>query len=212
MRCLFAGLILLGFAGGTYAQDERSTEIQTIFKASERKVSHGGYAGISVGYTQIDGLGVMTVGARAGWIIDHHVTIGLAGKCLASSVYLDRYWSGNEGYYLVGGYGGLLIEPIIWPKFPVHVSFPVVIGAGGLALNDRTWRNYKWDYDFYDVYDYDYFFVFEPGVEIELNLVRFVRLAIGASYLMTSDVHMQNVPKDMMNGFNGTVTFKFGVF
>jgi hypothetical protein len=49
-------------------------------------------------------------------------------------------------------------------------------------------------------------------VEIELNVVEFFRIAFGASYRLTSNMHMQYVPKDMMNGFNAEVTFKFGKF
>jgi hypothetical protein len=215
-RILLVGLMTLGIMAISYGQEEKSGEMQTIFGNNDNKISHGGYAAISVGYTQIDGEDVMTLGARAGWLIDHHVTIGLAGKALMNTVYLDGYWPAdegyNDGYYLVGGYGGLFVEPIIAPNFPVHISLPILIGGGGLALDDQTWHDYQWENTDYAPYDYDAFFVLEPGVEIELNVVRFFRVAFGASYRYTSDMHMAYVPKDLMNGFNGSVTFKFGKF
>jgi hypothetical protein len=211
-RILLVGLMTLGIMAISYGQEEKSDEMQTIFGNSDHKISHGGYAAISVGYTQIDGEDVMTLGAHAGWLIDHHVTIGLAGNALMNSVYLDGYWPDKGGYYLVGGYGGFFVEPVIAPNFPVHISLPILIGGGGLTLNDQTWHDYQWENNEFTPYDYDAFFVIEPEVEIELNVVKFFRVAFGASYRYTSDIHMAKVPKDLMNGFNGSVTFKFGKF
>lgn len=205
----------IGFMAFTYGQEGKGDEMQTIFGNTDHKISHGGYAAFSVGYTQIDGEDAMTLGGRAAWVIDHHVAIGLAGKALMNSVYIDGYWdkvNPGQGYYLVGGYGGFFVEPIIAPNFPVHISVPILIGAGGLALDDYTWHDYQWENNDYTPYDYDTFFVIEPGVEIELNVVKFFRVAFGASYRYTSDMHMDYVPKNLMNGFNGSVTFKFGKF
>jgi hypothetical protein len=133
-----------------------------------------------------------------------------------NSIYIDGYWPDNlgynDGYYLVGGYGGFFVEPIIAPNFPVHVSFPIMIGGGGLAMNENTWHDYDWEYDYYEPFDWDSYFVIEPGIEIELNVVKFFRIGFGVSYRYTSDLHMQYVPKDMMNGFNADVSFKFGKF
>jgi hypothetical protein len=202
------GLIILGYG------QEGTTEMQTLFGDRDNKIDHGGYGAFSIGYTQIDNQDVMTLGGRAGWVIDHHITVGLAGKAFVNSVFIDGYWNeiGEDGFYLVGGYGGFFIEPIIAPNFPIHASFPILIGGGGLALNDHTWHDYDYEYDYYEPFDWDSYFVFEPGVEVELNVVKFFRVAFGASYRLTSNMHMAYVPKDMMNGFNGNVTFKFGWF
>lgn len=212
-KLLLAAIMAIGFMAFTFGQERTTEDIQTIFGNDDNKISHGGYGAFSVGYTQIDGQDVMTLGGRAGWVIDHHVTLGLAGTAFMNSIYIDGYWDNpEEGYYLVGGYGGFFIEPIIAPNFPVHVSFPVMIGGGGIALNDYTWHDYDWEDEYYEPYEWDSYFIVEPGVEIELNVVRFFRVAFGASYRYTSNMHIANVPKDMMNGFSGNVTFKLGVF
>lgn len=211
-RILAAVIFLAGLSATSYGQERSTGEMQTLFRNPDKKISHGGYGAFSIGYTQIGGNDVMTIGGRAGWLIDHHVTLGFAGTGLVSSIYLDKYWPGNEGYYLVGGYGGFFVEPIIAPNFPVHLSLPILFGGGGVALNDHTWYDYNWDNDYYEPYAYDAFFIFEPGVEIELNVVKFFRVAFGASYRLTSGMHMPEVPRDLMNGFSGNVTMKFGVF
>ncbi|HNQ83983.1 MAG TPA: hypothetical protein PKM34_10095, partial [Bacteroidales bacterium] len=69
-----------------------------------------------------------------------------------------------------------------------------------------------YNYDYYGYYNWDSFFVVEPGVEIELNVIKFFRIGVGASYRITTNLSMDGLPKDMLNGFNAAVTFKFGKF
>jgi hypothetical protein len=213
-RIILTAIMTIGFLAISSGQEEKNAELQTIFGNGNHKISHGGYAGLTVGYTQIDGENVMTLGGRAGWLIDHHVTIGLAGNAFLSSIFIEGDFPNAEenGLYLSGGYGGLFVEPILAPNFPVHVSFPILIGGGGIVLNDHTYHDYDWEYDYYEPYNWDYYFVFEPGLEIELNVVKFFRVAFGASYRLTSNLHIDEVQKDLLNGFNAGVTFKFGKF
>jgi hypothetical protein len=211
-RVLLIALMISGVYSLSMAQSSDKEEMKTIFGNPDHKISNGGYAAFTVGYTQIGGQDVVTLGGRAGWLIDHHVTLGIKGTALTNSIYLSDYWPDDQGYYLVGGYGGFFIEPIIAPNFPIHVSFPIMIGGGGVALNYDTWHDQDWEYDSYEPYDWDSFFALEPGIEIELNLVRCMRLAFGASYLYTTDMHMAYVPKDLMRNFSGTMTLKIGVF
>jgi hypothetical protein len=215
-RIFLAAIMAIGIMSFTFGQERTTGEFQTLFGNPNKKISHGGYGAISIGYTQIDNKDVMTLGGRAGWLIDHHITLGFMGTAFVNSIYVDGYWPTEDGfydgYYLVGGYGGFFIEPIIAPNFPIHASFPILIGGGGLALNDYTWHDYDWEYDYYEPFDWDSYFIFEPGVEIELNVVKFFRVAFGASYRLTSSLHMAYVPKDMLNGFNANVSLKFGKF
>jgi hypothetical protein len=208
----------------TYSQDKpQKGEYQTIFGNKEGKVSHGGYAAITTSYSQVAGKDIFGIGGRAGWLIDHHVTIGIMGQGFVNSIYVDTYDFPTypdedpiDGLYLVGGYGGLFVEPIIAPNFPVHVAFPILIGGGAAAWNYYTWYDYGWKdgyyYDHYDPYDYDGFFVLQPGVEIELNLAKFMRASVGASYRYVADLQLDGTPKDALNGFTGNFSLKFGKF
>jgi hypothetical protein len=100
------------------------------------------------------------------------------------------------------------------PKFPVHVSFPILIGAGGVAVV-RDNNDDDWDDDFESEAS-DAFMVIEPGVEVELNITHFFKFCIGAHYRYTSDVDIDegdyNIPTDILHGFSGGVSFKFGKF
>ena len=211
-KFFFTALLVFLFGSLIQAQDTTDNKMQTLFKPSGNKIDHGGYGAFTLGYTSISGNSVLLVGGRAGWLIDHHVTLGLGGYGMTSSIYVDKVWN-DQGYYLVGGYGGFFIEPIIAPNFPVHVSFPILIGAGGIAYNEYQWSDYpNHDNIYYEPFDADAFFVLEPGVEIELNVVKFFRIAFGCTYRYTDDINMINTPKNLMRGFNGNVTFKFGKF
>lgn len=203
----------------TFAQEE---EMRTVFGSSDNKVDHGGYGAFSMGYTQIEDKDALILGGRAGWLIDHHFTIGLAGYGFFNDI------DGNSSYdlstyTLAGGYGGLFLEPIIAPKFPVHIAIPILIGAGGAtAFNDDYWNIYESTY----YYDGSAFFVFEPGVELELNLVKFFRIGLGVSYRHTSNLDLNysyyddrfhkyvstRIDSDALKGMNYMVTLKFGWF
>lgn len=191
----------------SFSQNENENEINTIFK---KPASNGGYGGISFGYTKINNEDTFISGIRGGWVIDHGLVLGLAGYGFGNGM---NNMSGNTGEGgLAGGFGGLLIEPIIWPKSPAHVSFPVLIGAGGI-----TWIE---DYNYWEPYDNNVaaYFVFVPGAELELNIVNFFRIAIGVNYRFTPDIALYNrngnlvVSPDVMRGFSANLILKFGKF
>jgi hypothetical protein len=162
------------------------------------------------------------------WIINHGIGIGIGGYGFANDLQFDQNSNNSNlsDYALAGGYGGLTIEPILWAKQPVHVSFPILIGAGGVAaISDYYWST-SHSHDDYNYYaeDAEAFFVVEPGVEIELNMVKFFRIAIGGYYRFTSNVSLFNeyfddngswVSEELnpeLSGFSVGMTLKFGKF
>ncbi|MDX9932700.1 MAG: hypothetical protein RB294_08960, partial [Bacteroidales bacterium] len=109
-----------------------------------------------------------------------------------------------------GGYAGLLLQPVIFPKFPVHISFPVLLGAGG-AASVSTYYNEPWD-AYWEMQDETFYFIVEPAAEVELNLIRWIRLSAGVSYRLTSPVNLQGYSNDVLRGLSGNVTLSFGKF
>jgi len=203
--------ILLG-AGTSSAQDEKNPakkddNIKTLF--GNKSLSHGGYASLSVGYSEVNDKNAYNTGFRGAWIIGHTFAIGIGACGFSNDLNIDNVPGAHE-YGLRGGYGGLLMEPILLPKFPVHLSFPILLGAGGVEYVN-SYYNDNFDRFTY-VEDSDAFFVAEPGVELEMNLLKFVRLAIGASYRFTKDVNIENEKHDVLNGYNFGLALKFGKF
>ena len=221
-RIILLIALALTFLAGT-AQDE-DAEFKTIFNKGAGHISHGGYGAITFGYTQMNNKDVYMFGIKGGWLIDHNITIGMMGYGFTDEF---NYESDKNilKRNISGGYGGLLIEPIIAPHYPIHVTFPIMIGAGGVAYYERYDNGEKskwydcdndWDDDDCDDYareiDSDAFFIVEPGIEVELNIVKFMRLGIGGSYRWTSNVSMIDHNKDFLHGFSGNMSLKFGKF
>lgn len=205
----FIALFLFVSAG--FGQ-ENQNEYRTVFKSEAgKKIEHGGYGAFGFGYSTINDQSALLFNLKGAWVINHRMALGLAGTGFINN--LEKTVETND-YYLVGGYGGFYFEPIIAHNKPVHVSFPILIGAGGIS----TISSSGWSGDYYKNYDYDVFFVFEPGVELEVNVVNFMRTALGGSYRLTNGVIL-NYPKsdleiaqNALDGFNVYLNFKFGKF
>jgi hypothetical protein len=211
-------IVFISLLAGTFsafaqkdAEDSRygkSGEMQTLFNKDN---ALGGYGAISMRYTQIDDRDAFEFGARGGVVMGHVIALGIAG----SGFFNDVHYNSVTGTHisLAGGYGGFFFEPIIMPNFPVHVSFPILIGAGGVGV--MTGQNDNWNNNFKSQAS-DAFMIIEPGMELELNITRFFRFCIGGYYRYTTDVVIEDpvydVPKGILRGFSGGVTFKFGRF
>lgn len=194
-------------------------EMRTLL-GNDHKLEHGGWGAPTLAYTKILDQDAMLVGLRGGWIIDHRLTIGLAGYGLVTEVNnaaYDEYLveqgrPGERKSRFQTGYGGLLIEPVIAYSSPIHISLPIIIGAGGYG--------YTTSYDIQDLEDipYPYFedahsyFVLEPGIDLEFNVIPLLRLGLGASYRYTSDLEMAATPADGLHGWNASMSIKIGAF
>ena len=57
-----------------------------------------------------------------------------------------------------------------------------------------------------------------PGIEVELNVVKFFRLSAGLNYTHTSEIILNDllgepiIPGNALNGFTFGLSFKFGKF
>jgi len=205
-------LAALLITSSSYAQKNQNEYTSIFNKKKDQRTEHGGYGAISFGYTNIDGKNALQTSVRAAWVIDHNIALGFAGYGFINN--LEKSTNVND-YYLGGSYGGFFFEPIALPNSPIHVSFPILIGAGGITSIPQNY----WDYNYQNYpYDYDVFFVFEPGVELELNMVKFFRIGLGASYRFTNGVLLNNsledapVPQNILDGYNLYVNLKFGKF
>lgn len=192
-----------------FGQEEQTSpnEMQTIFGKVE---SHGGYGGLSFGYTNLDKRDVAVFNARGAWLINHNFGIGFSGTGFVSTYRYDNALASDA--FISGGYGGLMFEYILKPMSPVHLSFPVVIGAGGVAYMKKPLEMNDYNDHQYNPEDADPFAFIKPGIEVELNMMRYFRCSIGAYYMQTSNVNLINTSSGLLNGFSGMINFKFGKF
>jgi hypothetical protein len=188
---------------------QQNVEIQTLFSAGR---GNGFYIGFHSGFSQINDYDAWDAGGRIAWIANHGLAIGFAGTGFATQPYRDAL-TDNLKHNYVGGYGGFLIEPIVMPRSAVHLSFPVIIGAGGIAYSSFTEYNHQWNQqNEYYTDDVKAFFIVEPGIEAEINAVKWIRLAIGASYRFTQRVDLEGSKENPLDGFRLGFAVKFGKF
>ncbi len=223
-RTVFLFLVVI-FGITANAQDDNSVqrnEYRTLFGGN--RITSGGYGGLSINYSQLDGRDALLIGIRGAWVINHGVGIGIAGYGITNDIKTEVTSDGTQ-FQLAGGYGGLMIEPIIGAKSAIHLAIPVLIGAGGIAYINTPWAPGGPNYENAYTVDSDAFFVFEPGLEIELSMVKFFRIALGVHYRYTSNVSLSYYTWDETNnnydlitdtpdlkGFSYGITLKFGSF
>lgn len=198
-------------------EENNDDEIVTLVSNSNHI---GGYGAFSMRYFGIDNRDGIMLGGRGGIIIGHGISFGLTGTGFLTQPVYDPIV--GDDAMIVGGYGGIYIEPILLPRFPVHIALPLTIGGGGIGYNVTRYDDNHWDN-----WDEDYtngrgFLLIEPGIEVEFNVMRHFRLAVGASYKFTSNIELRYnnsgsyntriIAPDALNGLTAGVTFKFGVF
>jgi hypothetical protein len=207
---LFSGFFVFAQVSDPNKENKRQDEIKTIFPQG-RRGSVGGYGELSLLYSAIDQRDALTFGARGAVLLGHGLALGICGSGFINDP--KAYSEFSERVSITGGYGGFFFEPILLPRFPVHIAIPVTVGVGGVSVA----RIYEYnDYDDYYPEESDAYLVVEPGIELELNITRFCRFSIGGYYRYTTDVEMAidgvTLPGNLLQGFSGGVNFKFGKF
>jgi hypothetical protein len=111
--------------------------------------------------------------------------------------------------YLHGQWFGLKAEYSLKPEGIVHLNFPLEIGAGEIEfdLKDSYENN-----QFIIPPGEDWFAYLEPGVAVEINLQKYIKLNLSAGYRFVSDVIFRNITEKDLNGFTFATGLKIGLF
>jgi hypothetical protein len=176
-----------------------------------RNSHHGGFGALSFRASEFNNKDIILAGIRAGWIINRAIAIGFEGHGVIPTAEYENI-DPNLGLRsrLVGGYGGLFLEPIILSNKLVHLTFPVAGGAGWLGYI-VDWEQNR-HYYFHDLIDDDVFWYIEPGAAIELNVARNFRINMGATYRFTENLELISTSSSAFEAWNYFLTLKFGRF
>lgn len=200
-------------------------ETETIYsnRASDRPMNmliksdkgFGGHLSLNVKGSEVyDEMSVL-VGGELVFTLNHALNVGVAGYGMPSRV----EYNDPENFYLGTpsvemAYGGFFVEPVFFDQQVVHFTVPVLIGAGWSALSDsRYYNNPEYDDPFRIIEETGYF-VFEPGINMEVNLARNVKFTLGGSYRMISGVDFQDakVTDSDLSGFAFSGGIRVGWF
>jgi opacity protein-like surface antigen len=198
-------IILMG--APSFSQESDKDEFKTLFGDYNPR---GFYGAFTIGYSEINEQQAVVFGGRFEWIISHSIGLGFGGNGFINEYHYDPIL--NQDVFITGGYGGFYCEPIVMPKFPVHISFPILLGIGGVSYITKESNDYN-----NMIEDSEVFLVAEPAAELELNLTRNFRLALGASYRFTTPFDLGTTGSSLVSsksiqGWTYMVTFKFGRF
>ncbi len=215
MKKLFiTALIVFSFVTGK-AQDNG---METLFGGEN--FSLGGYGGPEVKFTNINNEFGLMVGGRGGFLMNSVFTVGIAGYGLVTSHKVEDYKpqfprGEDSSAYLRLGYGGLHFGFNIEPNKLVHITTGVIIGGGAASYTTPFYHRHD-DEDNYDsnfkTYETSAFFIVEPQVGAEVNLLKFMRMEVSGSYRFVSGINLPNTQNSDLSGFSGNIMFKFGKF
>lgn len=178
--------LLAALPAGVAAQEE------TLVSGPLRS---GGFGAPVMKFSEVNDRFAFLMGGRGGWIINDAFVIGGGGYGLTN----HHNFTTDA---LDMGYGGLDLEYVNRPTELLHITLAVLVGGGGVRYWPSTSRRY---------YDGG-FFVAEPSVNLELNVTRIFRIAVGGSYRVVEGLSVPGLGDADLAGWNGNVQFKFGKF
>ena len=140
--------------------------------------------------------------------------IGVGASAQTSNLYVPLEHSVDPLRQLSYEYGqvGLVTEYVVKSNKPVHIAFNLFSGAGftlqydryGYHNNNQNWQD--------EVKDENWFFVLEPGAQVELNLLKWMRFCPGISYRATFGSDGRGVSDKDLSDISYNATLKFGKF
>lgn len=167
----------------------------------------GGFGAPVFGATALDGRWGFFSGGRGAWIVNHKFCFGGGGYSV--DVALDP---GNENEvdpHLNLGMGGFEFEYVALSDKVVHFTVGAMVGGGGISYQD-LYLNTEMT---------DAVFVGRPAANVELNIVKWIRLDIGGGYRYVTGFNEEKF-ESYGRGFDARdfcgpeayVTVKFGKF
>jgi len=189
--------IILAVSITAFSQEK---EYQTIFDNQNLRVS--GLGGPFMQFTSIAGEFAFMMGGGGAVLLDDFF-IGGYGLGLTSAI--PDYKNSNSNNRLSLGHGGFWMGYALFGEKPLHVTFSTLIGWGEFGIME---------FDGYYPYVRDKIFVLAPTIEAELNLTRYFRIGVGATYNIytTVDEYMHGYTSSDLSSPGGFLSFKFGWF
>ncbi|MBI5534299.1 MAG: hypothetical protein HY898_16360 [Deltaproteobacteria bacterium] len=159
----------------------------------------------TMGGTTVQGNWGFQTGLRGGWMINRTFGIGLAGN----GFNWTRADIGDTPQLtdrrIQGGYGGLLLEYVVASNKVVHGFIDTTIGGGGACIKMPGDEKD-------DCSSIRTFFVAEPTINAEVNVLPFMRLTVGAGYRFVAGPDAGGLASSDLSGVVTRVGLRFGQF
>ncbi len=206
------------FSTTLFAQEDikknENNDIQTVFRGGARSI--GGYGALTNKLTTIRGSTANLVGAYGGLYINHKLFMGIGAAALTNTISVPLQYSADPLRNMNYEYGqvGLVTEYVLSSNEAFHLAFNLFSGAGFTLQHERqNWRDHDDDFDFEDeAEDENWFFIAEPGVQLEINVFKWMRFSPGISYRAAVGSDGLGMKDSDLSNLSYNATLKFGRF
>jgi hypothetical protein len=188
-------------------------EVQSIFGGGR---ATGGYGALSNKFTYIGGEFANLSEIYGGVFINRRWMVGLSFAGSTNDIRVPVEYSVdpiNPMTYQYGQ-GGMVVERVFNSNRPFHFVVSMFSGVGFTAQYNRSdFQDYNNDYHHStSIHDENWFYVLEPGVQLEMNLFRWMRLSPGVSYRQTYGSDGLGLSDGGLSDWTYNITLKFGGF
>lgn len=187
-------------------------EVQSIFG---RGNATGGYGALSNKFTTIGGEFANISEVYGGVFVNRRWMVGLAFAGSTNNLIVPAEFNTdplNSMSYQYGQ-GGLKIERVLNSNRPIHLVLNMFSGVGFSAQYHRKdWYDYNHTNSTNAMHDENWFYVLEPGAQLEMNLFRWMRLSPGVTYRKTYGSDGLGLSDSQMSDWTYNITVKFGGF
>lgn len=193
-----------------HAQDNALKNYIWRYQGKNREQKLGGYFSLDGVYHDLNGDATGILGLKGGLVWNSRWGLGLVGQALWYDTPLDEVV--NDGtYHLQSGMAGMFVSYMIPVKEKWRVNFMLASGSGvALYQYDKDSREDKTWYE--EIIDRDTFGFIQPTVEIRRYLGGHWWLGAEVSFRSTSEINLEDLPVDFMNGVNPGISLTYGLF
>lgn len=225
MRNIFIASLIICYGFQAFSQKDSlrlnsnrtNDKTEYLFKTTKLKTI-GLYFAPEIGIGALNSTTAPIVGGSTMLLFNKKFGLGIAGQITANPK--------NSSEMLKLGYGGVKLEYTIRPNKKIHATIPLLIG-GAYAHNDSLpYTNYRHTGNKSRNYDQErhqhtgsQFFIIQPGVNIEANLMKYLKIFGGINYRLATKTNNgrntnsgDTISAKQISGITATIGIKIGLF
>lgn len=209
-KLLFAFMAAMPVLCAQAQEEDNRHHIQTIFRPGRT----GAYGALSNKFTTLGGEFANVTEAYGGVFINRQLMLGFGAAGSTNYIPVLPENSAQPATRMSYGYGqaGLVSEYVLGSNRAVHLVFHLFAGVGFTTQYER-WPNRDYDWQAPSgIYDSNLFFVAEPGVQVEFNLLRWLRFSPGVTYRNAYNSAARGLTDGDLSAWSYNFTLKLGKF
>ena len=215
MKILTVLLVLLSI--NCFSQTETGSHTLLSTKPDKQNEVNT-YLSIDGSWLQLNKEDVGSVGLTLGVTTNKCFTFGLIGNYIFDSPNDNDQWifmpdslPAGKNVRIYCGYGGILLEPTLFPKFPIHLTFPVSFCVGNISYYLKPTGASYWSKTNGEYLGSYTFFMINLGVRLELNVIRNMRITCGPSYHWIPSQKISPNPDYQPSGLLSSLSLDFSI-